>query len=127
MSRRYSGLSLACVLILWAFRYFGRARELPGVKELFAKKGRSWVIGVSPSARHALLPVHLPTDPALFRRSFSSAPVGDEDAVRREIYKKYRNQGPAYYGDLDDADASLLVDDRELEEQGASLPFVLHL
>ncbi|KAL7416695.1 Isy1-like splicing factor [Mrakia frigida] len=65
------------------YKYFGRARELPGVKEMFAKKSQG----------------------------------GDEESVRGEIYKRYRNQGPAYYGDMDEVDGSVLADDRQLEEK----------
>lgn len=34
-------------------------------------------------------------------------------------YKKYMNQGPAYYGDLDEADGQLLKYEQEAEEEGA--------
>jgi hypothetical protein len=45
----------------------------------------------------------------------------DEDTIRAELYKRFRNQGPAYYGDMDEADGAVLADDADLERQG-SLP-----
>ena len=33
-------------------------------------------------------------------------------------YKRFMNQGPAYYGDLDEADGKLLAYEREAEEEG---------
>lgn len=33
-------------------------------------------------------------------------------------YKKFMKQGPAYYGDLDEADGKLLIYEREAEEEG---------
>lgn len=47
---------------------------------------------------------------------------GDEESERAEIYKRYRNQGPAYYGDMDEADGAVLKDDRASEEKGTSSP-----
>lgn len=35
-------------------------------------------------------------------------------------YKRFMNQGPAYYGDLDEADGKLLTYEREAEEDGES-------
>ena len=34
-------------------------------------------------------------------------------------YKKFMNQGPAYFGDLDDQNPELLTFERELEAEGA--------
>lgn len=42
----------------------------------------------------------------------------DEDTVRAELYKRFRWQGPAYYGDTDEADGAVLADDAELEKKG---------
>lgn len=50
-----------------------------------------------------------------------TAAATDEDSLRAELYKRYRNQGPVYYGDADEADASLLEDDRAAEEKGLFL------
>ena len=36
-------------------------------------------------------------------------------------YKKFTNQGPAYYGDLDEADGKLLTYELEAEEEGEVL------
>lgn len=40
-------------------------------------------------------------------------------------YKRFMNQGPAYYGDLDEADGKLLTYEREAEEEGKA--FVLYV
>lgn len=34
------------------------------------------------------------------------------------FYKKFMNQGPAYYGDLDEEDGALLQFEREAEKEG---------
>ena len=39
-------------------------------------------------------------------------------------YKKFMNQGPAYYGDLDEADGKLLAYEREAEEEGKAFIFM---
>ena len=36
-------------------------------------------------------------------------------------YKRFMNQGPAYYGDLDESDGKLLKYEREAEEEGKLL------
>jgi pre-mRNA-splicing factor ISY1 len=40
-------------------------------------------------------------------------------------YKRFMNQGPAYYGDLDEADGKLLTYEHEAEEEGKA--FVLYV
>ena len=40
-------------------------------------------------------------------------------------YKSFMNQGPAYYGDLDEVDEKLLKYEREAEEEGKV--FVLYV
>jgi pre-mRNA-splicing factor ISY1 len=65
-------------------RYFGRAKELPGVKELFESKKKD----------------------------------EDEDKATAEFYKKFTNNGPSYYGDLDEADGELLDFEQQAEEDG---------
>ena len=40
-------------------------------------------------------------------------------------YKRFMNQGPAYYGDLDEADGKLLIYEREAEGEGKN--FVLYV
>ena len=77
-----SHLSRAFVC-LWC-RYFGRAKELPGVKELFASKKKD----------------------------------EEEENVAANYYKKFLNHGPAYYGDLDEADGKLLEYEMQAEERG---------
>ncbi|KAG8868699.1 NineTeen Complex (NTC) component [Tulasnella sp. 331] len=65
------------------YKYFGRAKDLPGVKELFQK----------------------------------SAAVPEEEQSYA-FYKKFQNQGPDYYGDMDEADESLLAYEKGAEEEG---------
>ncbi|CDZ96265.1 mRNA splicing factor [Phaffia rhodozyma] len=64
------------------YKYFGRAKELPGVKELFSKK----------------------------------AVAETDESQRAELFRRYRNQGPEYYGDLDETDGTVLDAEREREE-----------
>ncbi|KAH8112817.1 Isy1-domain-containing protein [Phellopilus nigrolimitatus] len=65
------------------YKYFGRAKELPGVKELFQSRSKE----------------------------------EDEENQAQAYYKKFVGQGPAYYGDLDEKDGSLLKYERETEEE----------
>ncbi|KAG8929245.1 NineTeen Complex (NTC) component, partial [Tulasnella sp. 417] len=64
------------------YKYFGRAKELPGVRELFQK----------------------------------STEVSEEDQSFA-FYRKFLNQGPDYYGDLDENDEALLQHEKEAEEE----------
>ncbi|KAF8513861.1 Isy1-domain-containing protein [Gautieria morchelliformis] len=64
------------------YKYFGRAKDLPGVKELFMSKKKE----------------------------------EDEENQTLAHYKKFIGQGPAYFGDVDEVDGSLLESEREAEE-----------
>jgi len=80
------------------YKYFGRAKELPGVKELFESRKKE----------------------------------EDEENATSNFYKKFTNQGPAYFGDLDEADEELLkyeeaAEQAEWEEAHAHLREVLDL
>ena len=66
------------------YKYFGRAKELPGVKELFMSKKTE----------------------------------EDEENRVHSYYKKFTNQGPAYFGDLDEAEGKLLEFEMNAEEEG---------
>ncbi len=68
------------------YKYFGRAKDLPGVKELFMSKKTE----------------------------------EDEENKVQNYYKKFQNQGPAYFGDLDetDPDLKLLEFEMHAEEEG---------
>ncbi|KAI0948113.1 hypothetical protein AcW1_009710 [Taiwanofungus camphoratus] len=70
------------------YKYFGRAKELPGVKELFQSKKRE----------------------------------EDEENQAQSYYKKFANQGPAYFGDLDEAGGDLLKYEMRAEEEALGLP-----
>ena len=74
-----------------ALRYFGRAKDLPGVRELFQSRKKE----------------------------------EEEENQVLAHYKRFMNQGPAYYGDLDEADGKLLTYEREAEEEGKV--FVLYV
>ena len=80
--RHPSSLQNAPILIYR--RYFGRAKELPGVKELFESRKKE----------------------------------EDEENATHNFYKKYTNQGPAYFGDLDEVDGELLKYEEEAEQAG---------
>ncbi|KAI0249336.1 Isy1-domain-containing protein [Lactifluus subvellereus] len=80
------------------YKYFGRAKELPGVKELFESRKKE----------------------------------EDEENATHNFYKKFSNQGPAYFGDLDEADGELMryeeaAEQEEWEEAHAHLREVLGL
>ncbi|KAG8747568.1 NineTeen Complex (NTC) component [Ceratobasidium sp. 414] len=64
------------------YKYFGRAKELPGVKELFQRNTEK----------------------------------EDEESKVYVYYKKYLDQGPAYFGDFDEDDEELLRYEKETEE-----------
>lgn len=64
------------------YKYFGRAKDLPGVRELFQSKKKE----------------------------------EEEESEALSFYKKFTNQGPAYFGDLDEADGKLLGYERQAEE-----------
>lgn len=65
-------------------RYFGRAKDLPGVRELFQSRKKE----------------------------------EEEENQALAFYKKFMNQGPAYFGDLDENDDRLLGFEREAEQEG---------
>ncbi|KAH8101725.1 pre-mRNA-splicing factor ISY1 [Cristinia sonorae] len=65
------------------YKYFGRAKDLPGVRELFQSKKKE----------------------------------EDEENQAQAFYKKFTNQGPAYFGDLDEQDETLLEFERQAEEE----------
>lgn len=44
----------------------------------------------------------------------------DEENQAQSYYKKFTNQGPAYFGDLDETDGKLFEFERQAEEEGAS-------
>ncbi|CAE6510171.1 unnamed protein product [Rhizoctonia solani] len=68
------------------YKYFGRAKELPGVKELFQKNS-----------------------------SFLTSEKEDEENRVLAHYKKFLDQGPAYFGDHDEDDEELLQYEIESE------------
>ena len=68
------------------YKYFGRAKELPGVKELFMSKKTE----------------------------------EDEENKVQNYYKKFQNQGPAYFGDVDESEGQLLKFEMNAEEEGMS-------
>lgn len=66
------------------YKYFGRAKDLPGVRELFQSKKKE----------------------------------EEEENVALNYYKKFMNQGPAYYGDLDETQGvdGVLAYEQKVEE-----------
>ena len=67
-----------------AARYFGRAKDLPGVRELFQSQKKE---------------------------------VEEENQALAH-YKRFMNQGPQYYGDLDESSGKLLEFERAAENDG---------
>ncbi|KAI0705451.1 Isy1-domain-containing protein [Earliella scabrosa] len=65
------------------YKYFGRAKELPGVRELFASKKTE----------------------------------EDEESRVQGYYRRFQNQGPAYFGDLDEVEGGLLEFEMRAEEE----------
>ncbi|KAI0342399.1 Isy1-like splicing factor [Trametopsis cervina] len=65
------------------YKYFGRAKELPGVKEIFQSKKKEQ----------------------------------EEENIAQNFYKKFTNQGPAYFGDLDEQDGALLESEQAAEDE----------
>ncbi|KDR76865.1 hypothetical protein GALMADRAFT_138906 [Galerina marginata CBS 339.88] len=72
------------------YKYFGRAKDLPGVRELFQSRKNE----------------------------------EEEENQALAYYKKFMNQGPAYYGDLDEGDGKLLAYEREAEDDDWEEAFV---
>ncbi|KAJ7647480.1 Isy1-like splicing factor [Roridomyces roridus] len=68
------------------YKYFGRAKDLPGVRELFQSRKK------------------------------------EEEEENRALahYKKFMDQTPAYYGDLDEEDGTLRKWEQEAEDEGMS-------
>jgi len=65
------------------YKYFGRAKDLPGVKELFSSRKKD----------------------------------EEEENQALSYYRKFTNQGPAYFGDLDESDGILLEYEQEAENE----------
>ncbi|KAG6829633.1 hypothetical protein H0H92_003966 [Tricholoma furcatifolium] len=65
------------------YKYFGRAKDLPGVRELFQSRKKE----------------------------------EEEENQALAFYKKFMNQGPSYYGDLDEDDETLLQYEQAAEEE----------
>ncbi|KAF8345687.1 Isy1-like splicing factor [Amanita rubescens] len=79
------------------YKYFGRAKDLPGVRELFEGRKKE----------------------------------EEEENQALAFYKKFMNQGPAYYGDLDENDGKLLqfeqeAEDEDWDEAHSNLTAILH-
>ncbi|KAF9446459.1 Isy1-domain-containing protein [Macrolepiota fuliginosa MF-IS2] len=72
------------------YKYFGRAKDLPGVRELFEGRKKE----------------------------------EEEENQVFAYYKKFLNQGPVYYGDLDDNDQNLLHYERQAEAEDWEEAFV---
>lgn len=51
----------------------------------------------------------------------SRAKEEDEETQAQVYYKKFSNQGPAYFGDLDESDGTLLEYEKNAEQAGISI------
>lgn len=57
------------------------------------------------------------------RELFQSRKKDEEEENQvHAYYKKFTNQGPAYFGDLDEADGRILAYERSAENEGMSRP-----
>ncbi|KAF9555507.1 Isy1-domain-containing protein [Agrocybe pediades] len=72
------------------YKYFGRAKDLPGVRELFQSRKNE----------------------------------EEEENQILAYYKKFMNQGPAYYGDLDEVNGKLLAYEQEAEDEDWEEAFI---
>jgi pre-mRNA-splicing factor ISY1 len=84
------------------YKYFGRARELPGVKEMFSKSSKS----------------HAPN--FIKEGAYRIAQQATEESARNASFQMFRNQGPEYYGDFDEADEALAKEEEEASKAGES-------
>jgi len=66
------------------YKYFGRAKELPGVKELFEQ---------------------------------TVAEQSELESYKNQRVSIFSSQGPDYYGDADEQDGKLLIEERQAEEE----------
>ena len=62
------------------------------------------------------LAIHLPA--YVLARYGARLGEDDEENQAQAYYKKFMNQGPAYYGDLDEKDGTLLEFESRREEEG---------
>ncbi|KAH8827107.1 Isy1-like splicing factor [Flagelloscypha sp. PMI_526] len=65
------------------YKYFGRAKDLPGVRELFQSRKKE----------------------------------EDEENQALAFYKKFLNQGPSYFGDIDEKDPQILKNENVAEKE----------
>lgn len=109
--RGYKYLLLPLLLLLRILnfsliRYFGRAKDLPGVKELFEQTGG--------------LPLHRQRWRWL-RNNGSNLTAAEEmelQSFKNQKASIFSNRDSAYYGDLDEQDSELLEEERKIEEAG---------
>lgn len=85
-------------------RYFGRARELPGVKELFEQYGALVYFVIPPKASH------LPSASHITEQEKQARVMTKDDTVIQ--------LDSDYYGYRDEDDGALLKYERGLEEKG---------
>lgn len=93
--------SPACLIA--THRYFGRAKELPGVKELFEQSGA------------LVFPSVLPSKVTLTTRTV--AEQAELDSYKTTQASIFDNVDPSYYGEEDDA--ALVAEERQAELKGA--------
>lgn len=107
MSSAVYRLSRSSVLtLIFLSRYFGRAKELPGVKELFASNGEP--------LRSLELALNLTKSPI-----HTAAESAEAETYKHQRHDAFSNQGPAYYGDEDEKDGDLFKYEQEAEAEGA--------
>ncbi|SCV72429.1 BQ2448_3966 [Microbotryum intermedium] len=89
------------------YKYFGRAKDLPGVRDMFASR--------------CMLPIRAygsQRDRSLIYDSFIAATEEAElDSHKKQRINLFANPAPGYYGDEDEIDASLLESERTAEAE----------
>lgn len=90
-------------------RYFGRAKDLPGVKELFQSHGTLSFLSLSEVHRH--LTAFVPP----------AATVAEQESFKTIKPNMFANLGPDYYGDMDEGDGDLLEFESKAEAEGTSI------
>jgi hypothetical protein len=75
---------------------------LPGVKEMFSKSSKSRALDF------------------INEGAYRIAQQATEESARNASFQMFRNQGPEYYGDFDEADEALAKEEEEASKAGES-------
>ena len=99
---------------VWGYKYFGAARDLPGVRELFEKPGTLSLLRL-PLCLH-----FIKSWPPIDHRLDICVPlVSEAPPPKKTRGELAREADPFYYGFRDDEDQTLVPIEREAEQKGA--------